>query len=133
MKTAPRGFALVTAIFLLVGLAALGVFMVKISGTQQTAISQSVFATRVYFGAKAGLEYGIHRAIAEADCPGPATPVTPTGNGFSGVSVSVTCSTTATSDTGGNVYRIVSTATRGTYGTLDYARREMEATVTNVP
>lgn len=124
------GFAMVTAIFLLVVLAALGAFMVTLSGTHQATPFQSINATRVYFGAKAGVDWGIQQAIAASSCVA-STPLTLTGNGLNGVTATVTC--TSTAHTGGNVYRITSTATRGTFGNIDYARRRMEATVTNIP
>jgi MSHA biogenesis protein MshP len=137
MKGSVSGFALVTAIFLLVVLAALGVFMVTLSGTHQAAPRHSILATRVYFGAKAGLDWGIQQAVAVNNCAlSPATTTTTfplTGTGLSGVDATVTCSRTA--HNGGNVYRITSTAVTatGTFGTLDYAQRRMEATVSDIP
>jgi len=135
MKRSVSGFALVTAIFLLVVLAALGVFMVTLSGTHQAAPRHSILATRVYFGAKAGLDWGIHQAIAVNNCalsPATTTTIFPlTGTGLTGVSATVTC--TSTAHTEGTVYRITSTAVSGTFGTLDYAQRQMEATVSNIP
>ena len=63
-KKADSGFALVTAIFLLVVLAALGAFMVTLSGVHQTTPTPALDATRVYYGAKAGLDWGIQQAVA---------------------------------------------------------------------
>jgi MSHA biogenesis protein MshP len=132
MKKSAPGFALPTAIFLLVVLAALGVFMVTLSGTHQAAPRHSILATRVYFGAKAGLDWGIQQAIAVNSCVGGAgTTLVLTGTGLTGVSATVVCASTA--HTGGTVYRITSTAISGTFGTLDYAQRRMEATVSNIP
>lgn len=125
------GFAIVTAIFLLVVLGALGAFMVTLSGVHQATPYQSITATRVYFGAKAGVDWGIQQAIAAGSCAG--STLTLTGNGLDGVTAVVTCTTGGLTHTGGNVYRITSTAERGTFGSLDYARRRMEATVTNIP
>jgi MSHA biogenesis protein MshP len=129
MRKSASGFALPTAIFLLVVLAALGVFMVTLSGTHQAAPRHSLLAARVYFGAKAGLEWGIHQAIAAGSCVG-GTPAM-TGAGLTGVNATVLC--TSTAHTGGTVYRITSTAVSGTFGTIDYAQRRMEATVSNIP
>jgi MSHA biogenesis protein MshP len=131
-KGAEAGFALVTAIFLLVVLAALGAFMVTLSGVHQTTPTQALDATRVYYGAKAGLDWGIQQAIAASNCPAsPGTTLTLTGSGLNGVTAVVNC--TSTAHTGGNVYVITSTAERGTFGGIDYARRRMQATVTNIP
>lgn len=128
-KRADAGFALVTAIFLLVVLAALGAFMVTLSGVHQTMPTQSLDATRVYYGAKAGLDWGIQQAVAAGSCAGSSFALT--GNGLNGVNVVVSCASTA--HTGGNVYVITSMAERGTFGSINYARRRVQATVTTVP
>jgi MSHA biogenesis protein MshP len=120
--------ALVGAIFVVVVLGMLGIYMVTLSGVQLATTSQAAVAARVYYGAKAGLEWGIHQAI------GPTVPVcnasTPLApiSGLDGIRVTVTCTPTAAS-----VYYLISTAEFGTYGTADYAKREVEATVTNLP
>lgn len=130
MKRAAAGFSMVTAIFLLVIMAALGVFMLTLSGTHQATPQQSLLAARVYFGARAGLDWGIQQAIAAGSCAG-STAFALTGSGLSGVTATVICASTA--HTGGTVYRITSTAVHGTFGALDYAQRRIEATVSNIP
>lgn len=129
-RSAISGFAIVTATFLLVVLALLGAFMVTLSGVHQAAPAQAVTATRVYYGTKAGLDWGIQQAVAASACAA-STSLTLTGSGLNGVTAVVTCASTA--HTGGTVYLIVSTATSGTFGDLYYARRRLEATVTNIP
>ena len=119
-----------TAILLLVILAALAGFMMTLSTTHQSAPRQSLLGARVYYAAKAGLDWGIQQAIAAGSCVA-STPVALAGTGLSGVTATVTC--TSTAHTGGNVYRITSTAVTGTFGSLDYAQRRMEATVSNIP
>ena len=130
-----RGAALVSAIFLLVVLAALGAYMVTVSGVQQSTASRSLINTRTYFVARAGLEWGIHQTVSPAFaggavvCPAPAT-FSPTGFGFDGVSVAVNCSRTQYDD--GvlvNTYVHTSTASHGTAGTTEYVERRLEATV----
>lgn len=130
MTRAPRhqaGFALVSAIFLIVVLAALGAFMVTIGGVQHTTTSQAVLAARAYFGAKAGLDWGIHQVIPAGVCPVPAS-FSPAGAGLNGITVNVNCTSPAA-----NVFYIQSTAQFGTFGTADFAQRRLEATVTNLP
>jgi MSHA biogenesis protein MshP len=132
MKRAAAGFSMVTAIFLLVIMAALGVFMLTLSGAHQATPQQSLLAARVYFGARAGLDWGIQQAIAAANCPAsPGITFALTGSGLSEVNATVSC--TSTAHTEGTVYRITSTAVHGTFGALDYAQRRMEATVSNIP
>lgn len=54
-----HGFAAVTAIFLIVVLAALGGFMLTFSNTQQLTAVQDRQGSRAYWAARAGLEWGI--------------------------------------------------------------------------
>lgn len=135
MKHGPiteRGVALVSAIFLLVVLAALGVYMLTISGVQQTTSDRALINVRTYFATRAGLEWGIHQVVSAAvgaACPATAT-FSPTGYGFDGVSVTVTCTSNLyIPGTDTYVYTLTSTATHGTAGTIEYAERKLEASV----
>ena len=100
-----QGVALVAAIFLIVILALLGVYMVTISGVQHATTSRAALASRVYWGAKSGLEWGIHRAIGASSCAAGPTTFSPAGAGFNDISVSVECTQTA------RVFYLLSTAT----------------------
>lgn len=64
-----RGVAVISAIFLLVVLAALGAFMVTFSNTQQLTSAQDVRGTQAYWAARAGLEWTIPQVIASSSCP----------------------------------------------------------------
>ena len=55
-----RGFALVSAIFILVVLAALGAFIVSISTSQQIGSALDVQGVRAYQAARAGIEWGLY-------------------------------------------------------------------------
>lgn len=58
-----RGFSLVTGIFLLVVLAALGAFMVVFTGLQQKTVQDDVLGVRAYYAARAGVNWAIFRAL----------------------------------------------------------------------
>ena len=124
------GSAFISALFLVILLGTLGASMVSLSTVQQDTTSKSLLASRVYYGAKTGLEWAIHQAIAVPSCAGAA--FTPAGSGFEGVSVTVTC-VQSTYGAGNFTYYITSIATTGTPGGLSYAERRMEATVSNIP
>ncbi len=133
-----RGVALIGAIFVVVILAMLGIYMVTLSGVQHATTSQAVIASRVYYGAKAGLEWGIHQAIGPtvSTCNAPfTTPLAPiAGLGDINVTVTCTCTYPAVCVSGAtSVYYLTSTATYGTYGSAGYAQRRLEATVTGIP
>ena len=51
------GFAIVSAIFLLVALALLGAYMVSFSNTQHITSAQDVQGSRAYWAAKGGLQW----------------------------------------------------------------------------
>ncbi|MDD4964970.1 MAG: hypothetical protein PHI11_13745 [Gallionella sp.] len=56
-STLQRGFSLISAIFLLVVIAALGVFAVTLSTTQNQSQTMDVMGARAYQAALAGLEW----------------------------------------------------------------------------
>jgi MSHA biogenesis protein MshP len=124
-----RGAALITALFLVAVLAAIGIAMSRLSNVENDTRTKAVLASRVYYGAKAGLDWGIQQAISGGSCVGGAPAL---GGGLSGVNVSVTCSP-STHGAGNLVYYITSRATTGTLGSVSYAERRMEATVSNIP
>lgn len=133
MKT-PRtqlGFAAIAAIFLVVGLAALGAFMVSMSNTQQLTSAQDVQGSRAYWAARAGLEWGVSKAKAGA-CAGF------TSTAFdSAYSVTVTCTSAPyTTDVGLNppatptIYQITATAiTAAAVGGVGYIERSVTTAV----
>ena len=63
-----RGFSLVSAIFLLIVLAALGVAMVTISTTQHQSSSLDIEGVRAYQAAKAGIEWGVYQRLRNNSC-----------------------------------------------------------------
>jgi MSHA biogenesis protein MshP len=128
-RSSAAGGALITAIFLIVVLLGLGIAMSKLSNVTHDTATKANLSAKVYYGAKAGLEWGIQQAIGAGLCAG-ASPAL--GGALSGVNVAVTCAS-STHSAGNFVYYITSTATTGTLGNVSYAERRMEATVSNIP
>ena len=62
------GFAIPTAIFLIVALAALGGFIVTVSTQQQIGSALDVTGARVYQAARAGTEWGLYMAKTASAC-----------------------------------------------------------------
>ncbi len=122
------GFALFNAIFLLVVLAAVGVFMVTLSGVGQYTSLWGLQGARVYHAARSGLEWGSVQALG-GNCAASAS------FAVGGFNVTVTCA--ATPFTEGldnyNVYRLTSVAEQGVYGAADYVSRRLEARITTAP
>ena len=86
---AQRGFAIVSAIFLLVALAALGGFIATVSTTQHIGSAQDFQGTQVYYAARSGAEWGLYQALKP-------TPSCVAASSFmvGSVSVTVGCATT---------------------------------------
>ncbi len=87
---AQRGFSVVTAIFLLVVLAAMGAFMVTFSTVQHIPSAQDVQGVRAYQAARAGIEWGAYRVLRNASCVG-STVLPALGGTLAGVTVTVLC------------------------------------------
>ena len=122
-----HGFAAISAIFLVVVLAALGGFMVTFSNSQQLGSARDVMGSRAYWAARAGLDWGVASVTAGSACPAAST--TKTIDGFS---VVTTCSATAYSE--GSTTRTIYTlkavaAAGGAAGSIGFAERSLTASV----
>lgn len=128
------GFGLISAIFVLVVLTALGAYMLTQSGVQRSTVDRAILAARVYTGARGGLEWGIHQAVSPALGSGSCAATTAfplSGGSLAGINVTVECSTSNYSQ-GGKAYYIYYLKSKASYsqpGTLDYIERKIEATV----
>lgn len=134
-----RGFSLVSAIFLLVVIAALGTFAVTLSTTQQQGAALDVLGARAYQAARAGIEWGAYQvlpasaaAFATACRAGTTSQVVaPLPNTLAGFSVNAVCGATSHVEDASTlwVYSLTSTATQGTAATPDYVERQMTVTI----
>ncbi len=134
MKKIQQGFSLISAIFLLVVIAALGTFAVTLSTTQQQSAALDVMGARAYQAARAGMEWGAYQLLrggttcanTNATLPANALP-----NTLSGFTVTVACTTSLHTDAGVpiNVYNLTSTAkTSGATTSPNYVERQVSAT-----
>ena len=108
LRRAQAGIGIVTAIFLLVVLSALGVAMVSIYTAQQASSSLDVQGVRALLAARAGAEWGVYRQKIDGSCAASSTFALPAGTTLSGFTVTVTCS--KLTQLGIDRYRVVSTA-----------------------
>mgnify|MGYP001073490976 FL=1 len=103
------GFALFSAIFILVVLAALGAFILNISSSQQIGSALDVQGVRAYQAARAGVEWGLYRQLQGGSCVA-TTNFVPTASTLSGFTVSVTCVGTPDANGGPTIYTVTATA-----------------------
>lgn len=86
-----RGVGLVTAIFLLVVIAALAVAMVTVFTTQQTSSALDIGGARAYQAARAGLEWGIFKQARQGTCDAASSFAMDGATSLRGFTVTVRC------------------------------------------
>lgn len=87
-----RGVGLITAVFLVVVLAGLGVAIMTLFASQQAASSLDELGSRAYQAARAGVEWGVYQQLRNNQCNGPTTFAFPSSaTSLSGFSVTVKC------------------------------------------
>jgi MSHA biogenesis protein MshP len=135
-----RGLGLMTAIFLIVVLAALGAFLVTVSGLQQTSSALDIQGSKAYQAARTGIEWGAFQALRNGTC-GTGTFVP--GGTLTDFTVTVTCAATPYSEvtaSTGTVYLITATACNRPSAGLcpnnaapgqNYVERQLQATMAN--
>lgn len=140
-----RGFSLISAIFLLVVIAALGTFAVTLSTTQHQSAAMDVMGKRAYQAARAGIEWGAFQIIQSnvsgtnfaANChtlAGTQSSVPLTAPQLSMFNVNVACSTGAASHVDGRevwVYSVSASAATAatTPGDANYIERQLRVTI----
>jgi MSHA biogenesis protein MshP len=128
-----RGFAAITAIFIVAVLGTLGVAMLVFSGGQQRAAAFDISATYALQSARAGIEFGVYQALQSGACAG-STSLTPGGT-LSKYPVTVTCASGIHNEGGPDitVYEIIATAcnraTCPAAADATYVQRQLRATV----
>lgn len=141
--TRPAGFTMISALFILVVLAALGAFVANISSTQHLASAQDLQGARAYQAARAGIEWGLYRVldpknagvVAPTDPAWPNMPVCPVNPPatIEGFAISFACNRTdylEANDTRSiAIYQLTVTASTGALGTPGHVERELQATV----
>jgi MSHA biogenesis protein MshP len=91
LKTFEKGFALPSAIFLLVILSLMSIAVFAINGYSQKASIYDVSDTKAYFAAKAGLEYGSYIAAKTGSCSSTAQTVDLSATYFKGFKATYSC------------------------------------------
>jgi len=129
----------VTAIFLIVILAALAGFAARIFSVQQQSSGLDVLGSQAYAAAQSGIDWGAYQALSASSCALTTNLVMPAGP-LAPFTVTVTCASTTHTEAGNTVtmYRLVSTACNqpaagvcpGAPGD-SYVERQVTATVEN--
>jgi MSHA biogenesis protein MshP len=126
-----RGFSLVSAVFLLVVLAGLGVYAVRINTLQQQTVTAGMRAAQAFHAARSGVAWGAYRALNAGSCA--AATLNLTEGATAGFRVSVQC-TQSTHTEGVSTVRVFVFDVRaesGVYGGPDYVSRRVQAKITD--
>lgn len=151
MHAALRGFSILSALFLLVVLSALGAVLVTVSTTQHTSSALDVEGVRAYQAARAGLEWGLYvvtkqqvtvgngeggtTAFAATSCPFEKESFVPGASGLAQFTVSVSCTPFAQANV--RIFLIRATACNqaflnacpGKGQSTYYVERQLQATI----
>jgi MSHA biogenesis protein MshP len=126
-----RGFSLVAAVFLLVVLAGLGVYAVRINTLQQQTVTAGLRAAQAFQAARTGVAWGAYRALNAGVCA--SSTLNLTEGATAGFKVAVQC-TQRTHTEGASTVRVFVFDVRaeaGTYGGPDYVSRRVQTKITD--
>lgn len=127
------GFTLIAAVFLITALAALGLFMVSISGTQHQTTMLAGLGAQGYYAARAGVEWAVFRALDGQSCNNTFAAGSLAGT-LNAYTVTVSCASTTHSIAGDpniTVWAVTSTAVRGSLGDRDHVARTLTISFTD--
>ena len=139
IKNKQHGFTLVMAIFILVVLALLGGYMMRLSGVQHTTTSHALQSARAYQAAKAGINWAAATISKDTDniqagCATVNTKAVLPLAALPEFTVTLNCIPSEPYLEGSNkvyVYSITAHSEFGTYSGADYISREIEASLYN--
>ena len=133
MSTAPRkhsGFALIGALFVLVVLAALGAFAVRINMTQQHDADLELQQLRAEAALNSGVEYAATRLLAAGGNCGSLANLNVSGYAVTfGPCVNVPY---VLNGAPVNIYTVTVTSSRGVYGTPEFVARTSTVRVSSL-
>lgn len=116
------GFAIVSAIFLIVVLAFLGVSMSRIFSSGQQAINQDIASLQAYFAGQSALQWGMYQAVANTPNGDHSLTFSTTGLNNTKSRVIFTKSTILSK----NYYKITSQGSYGSTGNPEFSQRNLE-------
>lgn len=128
------GMLLPVAVFLLVVLSAMGAYAMRMSVLTNATMSQDILMVQANQAGKAANEWVTYQVYLPDATGAPVMQACPTTTSLTinGFNVQISCSVQTFEDEVNQavrVYRVVSTATQGTYGTADYIERQATATL----
>lgn len=135
------GFSLIAAIFLLAVLAVIMVNVIRLGVVQHSTVALGLQGARGLQAARAGIEYGVFRALNDGICNASESLSFPSAaTVLAGFTVETECAVTSHIEGSRqvDVYQFTATASYGAYAAgsaanPDYVQRKIRATVSNSP
>lgn len=129
LASAQRGMSLVAALFLIIVVAALGAFAVRIGSGQQQTVNLALLGSRALAAANAGIEVAAGRTQTLIPSGGEAFTIS--GGALNGFNVTVNWIRTDHVEGGTpiSLYEVTSVAQSGTYGTPEFVSRRVRARI----
>ena len=130
-RRAQQGFSLVAAIFLLVVLAALATYGVRMTTLQSQTVTAGLRAAQAYQAARSGAAWAAYRAVKGGVCA--AATLGLTEGGTAGFNVTVQCAQQSYTEGASTVrvFVIDVRASAGVFGSADYVSRRLQTKVTD--
>jgi MSHA biogenesis protein MshP len=126
-----KGFMLPMAIFLLVILATLVGYAMRLALLANMGTIQDIQGSQAYLAARAGVEWAAFQVLTPASMQ--ACPTAPAPFTINSFNVVLTCNRTLAQDKGNTqdigIYTITSTASVGVVGSQDYIERKITVTL----
>lgn len=134
MKT-QRGAALVSVIFLIVTVAAIGAFAIRTGMDYEQQATLTLQEVRADAAAYSGMEYAVNRFSVNPACgalPAGGLNFPASATGMTGIRVAFVCAASATQPSTGLVFEVTARAQSGVFGNPDYVQRERTRRISNV-
>lgn len=131
MTKTQRGLSLVSAVFLLVVLAGLGVYAVRINTLQQQTVTAGLRGAQAFQAARTGVAWAAYQALNAGTCA--AATLNLTEGATAGFRVSVQCAESVHTE-GSSTVRVFVFDVRaeaGVYGGPDYVSRRVQTKITD--
>jgi MSHA biogenesis protein MshP len=128
-----KGFMLPMAIFLLVILATLVGYAMRLALLANLGSIQDVQGAQAYLAARAGTEWAAYHVLLPGSNTMQDCPVVPSPSTINGFNITLTCTRDVKPDRGGTnsigIYTITSRASTGVAGAQDYVEREIKVSL----
>jgi MSHA biogenesis protein MshP len=126
-----QGFSLVSAIFMLVVLAGLGAYAVRLNTLQQQSVTAALRGSQAFEAARTGAAWAAYRSVNGGVCAGGTLNLTEGATAGFRVSVQCSESTHTEGTTTVRIFVLDVRAEAGAYGGPDYVSRRLQTKVTD--